>query len=145
MNETTLETCTIKYTFDGTKNMTYGKCKSAKFERNSKGSLVAKVTTLTLRIQKVSANLSGSRATCSLYAYNNSVLQWRKVAHLKVLPPLVPNAPPPAGSGSLVGALVSALIVIVIIVGVAIATGTAVILRKRHGRRVHVLNADESK
>ena len=76
MNETTFETCTMQYIFEGERNMTVGKCaalKSARFEKRSIDYLVAEVTTLTLRIPKVSASLSGSRATCSLYS--NSILQ----------------------------------------------------------------------
>ena len=126
-------------------NTTGGECSLARFERSSVGNSVSEVTTLILRIPKVSASLLGSSATCSLYSYKNHLLQWRRVAHLTVLPPapVVPKAPSPAGPGSLVGGLVSALVVIIVVV--SLATGTAVILRKRQERRVHTPNSDESK
>ena len=143
--------CTKQFTFYSVNNETIGNCslpKSARFQMITTSFQVAKATTLTLQILKVSADLSGSRVTCSLYRRSDvdnihDVLQWRRVAHLKVLPadPLVPNAFPPAGSGSLVGALVSVLIVIIAVV--SIATGTTVILWKRHARHVGIPNSDE--
>ena len=146
--------CTMLFTFYNVGNETRGNCslpKSARFQRRTTGTSVAGGTILTLHISEVSANLSGSSVTCSLYHFGKNgevdnapgLLQWKRVAHLTVLPPapVVPKAPSPAGPGSLVGGLVSALVVIIVVV--SLATGTAVILRKRQEKRVPILHSDE--
>ena len=150
-NGTTFETCTVRYTFyiDYEANYTIGNCSlppSARFERSTSitSNSVAGVTVLTLRIPKVSAKLSGSIATCSLYGHISGILQWRRVAHLEVLPALnigPTNDSSPAGPTSVVGALVSVLTAVIFTVSLGV--GTAVILRKRQKNSRRILRIGE--
>ena len=151
-NRTTLEVCTMKYTFYiGLEyNQTIGNCSLpplARFERSTSiaSNSVAGVTTLTFRIPSISANLSGSSATCSLYGYSSNLLQWRRVAHLKVLTALVTTDPTTslAGSVSIVGTLVSVLIVIT--ATLSLGVGTAVVLLKRRKNSRRMLRIEEGK
>ncbi len=96
-NTTTIETCSIylslpkpyNYNYTIGDNCTMPPVKKAVIESNS----ISSVVEYTLRIPKVTADLSGSIVSCSVVEFlNNDRLQWRTSAHLTVIDAVILTA-----------------------------------------------------
>ncbi len=127
-NMTTTETCSMYLLLSTTYNYTSDNCtmppvKKAVIESNS----ISTVVEYTLRIPKVTADLSGSIVSCSVVEYYNHRLQWRTSAHLTVIDSVITEV-------STSGSKFAPIVVVLVILPVSIVFIVYLVRKCRQGR-----------
>ncbi|XP_064382658.1 uncharacterized protein LOC135331440 isoform X3 [Halichondria panicea] len=113
-NTTTIETCSMYLSLSTPYNYTSDNCTMPPVKKVvTVSNSISSVVEYTLRIPKVTADLSGSIVSCSVVEFlNNDRLQWRTSAHLTVIDPVTEVST----SGSKFAAFVVIILPVIVVV-----------------------------